>query len=250
MEETEFEFEKVFNIEDYFIIYGPLLTQEVNEVQSNFIEEALQLEKGSKILDLCCGFGRITNILAEKSYSMSGLDNSAGFLEIARKEAEKKQLKVNYYQDDLRNLKFDEEFDAVINIFTSFGYFSDEDNFKVLQGISHSLKKGGKFFLDMFNREYILKNYLPYVVTKREEGYIAEINSFDIINSRNCTERILFRDGIIKKANFFVRAYTFTEMKNLLSKVGLKVTMTYGNFKIDEPYTLNSRRMIVVAIKV
>lgn len=247
---TEFEFEKVFGLEDYFIIYGPLLTQEVNETQSNFIDEVLGLEKGSKILDLCCGFGRITNILAEKGYSMSGLDSSAEFLQIARQEAEKKQLRVNYYQNDMRNLKFFEEFDAVINIFTSFGYFCDEDNFKVLQGISNSLKKGGKFLLDMFNREYILKNYLPYIVTKREEGYVAEINSFDIINSRNCTERILFRDGKIKKANLFVRAYTFTEIKCLLSKVGLKVTSTFGNFKIDEPYTLNSRRMIVLVIKV
>ena len=249
MEKAEFEFEKVFDVEDYFIIYGPLLTQEVNETQSNFIDEVLGLEKGSKILDLCCGFGRITNILAEKGYSMSGLDSSAGFLQIARLEAEKKQLKVMYYQDDMRNLEFVKEFDAVINIFTSFGYFCDEDNFKVLQNISNSLKKGGKFLLDMFNREYILKNYLPYVVSKREESYVSEINSFDIINSRNCTERILFREGIIKKANLFVRAYTFTEIKHFLSKVGLEVTATYGNFKIDEPYTLNSRRMIVLSIK-
>ncbi len=249
MEKTEFEFEKVFDVEDYLFIYNPLLTQEVNEAQSNFIDEVLKLEKGSKILDLCCGFGRVTNILAEKGYSISGLDSSAEFLQIARQEAEKKQLKVMYYQDDMRNFEFVNEFDAVINIFTSFGYFCDKDNFKVLQGISNSLKKGGKFLLDMFNREYILKNYLPYVVTKREESYIVEINSFDIINSRNCTERILFRDGITKKANFFVRAYTFTEIKYLLSKVGLKVTTTFGNYKTDEPYTLNSRRMIVLSIK-
>lgn len=250
MDKTEFEFEKVFDVEDYFTIYGPLLTQEVNEAQSYFIEEALSLNKSAKILDLCCGFGRITNNLAERGYSMSGLDISSGFLQIARQEAKNKHLKINYYLNDMRNLEFTEEFDAVISIFTSFGYFYDEDNFKVLQGISCSLKNSGKFLLDMFNREYILKNYLPYVVTKREEGYVAEINTFDILNSRNYSERILFRDGIIKKANFFVRAYTFTEIKNLLSKVGLKVIATYGNFKIDEPYTLNSRRMIVVATKV
>lgn len=248
-ENTEFEFEKVFDLEDYLFSYGPLLTKEVNEAQSNFLEEVLQLEKGSKILDLGCGFGRITNNLAERGYSMSGLDISSGFLQIARQEAENKNLKISYYLNDMRNLEFIEEYEAVISIFTSFGYFHDDENFKVLRGISQSLKKGGKFLLDMFNREYILKNYLPYVVTKREEGYIVEINTFDILNSRNYSERIIFRNGILKKAKFFVRAYTYTEIKHLLNKVGLKVIATFGGYKIDEPYTLNSRRMIVLAIK-
>jgi len=104
----------------------------------------------------------------------------------------------------------------VINIFTSFGFFSDEENYDVLKVISSSLKPNGKFLLDVMNRDYVIKNYLPYSVVKRDEVHVVDTNKFDPIASINLTSRVIFLKNEIKKSEFFVRMYTYAEMVNLL----------------------------------
>ncbi len=244
-----FEFDKVFNPEDYFYIYSPMITIERSLLQADFIIQALELVKGVKVLDLCCGHGRISNLLAERGYAIVGLDASNSFLKIAREEAKKLRLKITYLQGDMRKIPFKEEFDAIINIFTSFGYFSDEENSKVLKGVSKALKPEGKFLIDVVNRDWVLKNFLPYIASPRGEDYVVEINTFDALTSINLTERILFKEGKVKKTKFFVRMYTYTELKYLLSQVGLRVIASYGGFKMEEPFSLDSRRMILISQK-
>jgi len=244
-----FEFDKVFNMEDYLYVYSPMLTPKTSLLQADFIADSLKLEKESEILDLCCGFGRISNILAQKGYKVTGLDNSADFLGIARDEAVKLNVEVEYVKENMLSLPFSERFDAVINVFTSFGYFSDAQNLQVLKEVSKSLKPKGKFLLDVINRDRIIKNFMPYVVTPRGEDYVVEINSFDLFTSTSISERILFKKNEIKKAKFFVRLYTYTELKTLLSQVGLEIIASFGSYNINEEYNLNSNRMIIIAEK-
>lgn len=245
-----FEFEKLFNVQDYLLVYSPMLTPEISLQQTDFVIKALNLEKGAKILDLCCGFGRISNRLAEQGYKVVGLDSSQGFLDIARDEAQKLNIEVEYVQGDMRHIPFEDEFDAVINIFTSFGFFSDNDNFDVLRGVSKSLKANGKFLIDVINRDLVIKNFLPYTVLNRNEAYIADINTFDPLTSVSRTSRVIFSNNEMKKSEFFVRLYTYTEIAALLSKTGLSVSSSYGSFSTDTPYSLNANRMILVSQKV
>lgn len=244
-----FEFDKVFKKEDYLFSYSPIITPKISQQQTEFIIKALSLKKNDKVLDLCCGFGRISNLLAEQELQVVGLDSSDEFLNMAREEAKKKELTVNYLHGDMRALPFNHEFDAIINIFTSFGYFLDEENLKVLQEISKSLKPKGKFLIDVINKDWVLRNYLPYVVSSREGGYIIEINDYDSFTSTMQSERLLINRGRLKKAKFFVRMYTYTELNYLLKKVGLKIISAYGSFDLGDKFSLNSKRMILISQK-
>ena len=85
-----------------------------------------------EILDLACGFGRHANRLAALGHTVTGIDLTPGFLEIARQDAEKRNVEVKYQQGDMRGITFDDKFDRVMLLFTSFGYFTDEENLQVL----------------------------------------------------------------------------------------------------------------------
>lgn len=110
----------------------------------------LELDKPMKILDLACGHGRHANRLAELGHSVTGVDITSGFLEIAKKDAQERGVSVEYVQGDMREISFKEEFDRVLLLFTAFGYFEDEENFKVLENVAQALKPGDYSVLIQF----------------------------------------------------------------------------------------------------
>jgi 2-polyprenyl-3-methyl-5-hydroxy-6-metoxy-1,4-benzoquinol methylase len=120
----------------------------------DFIEDVLSLPGNAKILDLCCGLGRHSIELAKRGYKVTGVDVTGDYLETARNKTKKREVKIDFIESDMRDISFNKKFDAVINMFTSFGFFEEEnDNFKVLKNVSNALKPGGKFLIDVINRD-------------------------------------------------------------------------------------------------
>ncbi len=120
----------------------------------------LGLAPGAKILDLACGTGRYAIALAKRGYQVVGLDFSSVFLEQARLKAQEQGLNIKFLQGDMRSIPFESEFDAVINIFTSFGYFEkEEDHLQVLKEVHKSLKPGGRFLLEFQNRDWLVRHF-------------------------------------------------------------------------------------------
>jgi len=105
-----FEFEKVFDVQNYMLAYSTIFTPETNLKQADFVIHTLNLDNGAKILDLCCGYGRISNRLSEKGFKVTGLGRSEGFLEIARDEAQKQNIDVEYVKGDMRFLPCKNDF--------------------------------------------------------------------------------------------------------------------------------------------
>ncbi|HJT54986.1 MAG TPA: class I SAM-dependent methyltransferase, partial [Ktedonobacteraceae bacterium] len=133
---------KSFFGKDYLRIYD-FLTPERTELEVKCIIHLLKLPPGSTILDLCCGHGRHSIELAKRGYRVTGQDLSEVFLQHAQSDAEKQGVQVRWMQSDMRNIPFENEFDAVINIFTAFGYLENEDEDQlVLQQIQKALKPG------------------------------------------------------------------------------------------------------------
>ena len=118
------EWWKEYFDEDYFKIYGFREEQTQHEVR--FIEDVLALAKGNEVLDLCCGHGWHAVELAERGYAVTGLDLSEYYLKIAEERAEQAGVRIRFIHSDMRETPFEEAFDAVINLFTSFGYFEKE----------------------------------------------------------------------------------------------------------------------------
>jgi len=247
-EKPIFDFEAVFEPEDYLYFYGDMLTEDRTKKEVEFLVKELELETPMKILDLACGHGRHANRLAELGHNVTGVDITQGFLEIAMNEVKKEGLTVKYIQKDMREIKFKKEFDRVILLFTSFGYFADEDNFKVLKNVANALKPGGLFCFDTLNRDNFLKHFIPYMVTEKGNDLMIDRINFDSVTGRLCNRRIVIRDGKRNDKPFSIRLYNPTEIRDLLNLAGLKIYKIYDDWDAKS-FTTDSRKMIIIAKK-
>ncbi len=248
-ERFEPNWEAVFEPEDYLYFYEDMLTDEQTQIEVDFIRRELDLKEPKKILDIACGYGRHANRLALYGHEVVGVDINEKFLKMAMEDAKKLNVNVRYVLKDIREIDFEEEFDVVISMFTSFGYYEDEDNLKILKNVAKALKRGGKFLLDLSNRDFILRNFLPYVVIEREGNYMIDFNIVDITEGRIYNKRVVIRDGVKKEKPFFIRLYAPTEIKFILESLGLKVIKFFGGYD-SSPLSIYSRRMIIISEKV
>jgi SAM-dependent methyltransferase len=244
----EFDFDAVFDVDDYLYFYGETLTDERANAEVSALVSLLNAHQPMRILDLACGFGRHTNRLAALGYSMTGVDLSAGFLQIARQQAARMDVQVDYQQADMREIAFEDEFDWVMLLFTAFGYFPDAENLQVLVNVSRALKKGGQLVFDTLNRDAIAKDFHPAFVIEKEGNLMIDRLSFDSLEGRFYDKRIVIRDGVRKDKPYFVRLYNSNEIKDLLSSAGMLLENVYGSFDRKE-FKMDSHRMVVVARK-
>ena len=140
--QAPFDLSAVFEVDDYMYFYGDDLTDERSEAEVAALVELLELDSPQKILDLACGFGRHANRLAALGHTVTGVDLTPGFLDIARAQAAAMGVNIDYRQGDMRTMDFREEFDVVLLLFTSFGYFEDDENKQVMDNIARALKPG------------------------------------------------------------------------------------------------------------
>lgn len=247
-EQPAFDFEAVFQVDDYMYFYSDMLTPEGAEKQVNFLVQELELNAPMKILDLACGFGRHANRLAALGHQVTGVDLTEGFLELARQDAEARKVSVDYRQGDMRQLDFVQAFDCVLLIFTAFGYFDDEQNLLVLKNIAHALKPGGLLIIDTQNRDTFLIGYLPDHVTEKEGNLMIDRHSYDSMTGRLYNRRIVIRDGVRRDKPFSVRLYNPCEMRDLLRQAGFEIWKSFGGWD-GQPISTESRRMIIIARK-
>ena len=251
---------------DYLRIYGHTLHQDRTDLETQFAIHALEIEPHSRVLDLCCGQGRHSIALAKTGLKVTGVDFSEEMLEIARSQAAKLQLfpvddgngasegGISFHQADMRQLpnEFTGQFDAVINMFSSFGYLeSEDDDQQVLHQIAKSLKPGGKLLMDLLNREWVIINNEEYDWHRHEDGRIVlERRQLDLQTSTNhLTYTEILPDGTRREmSELQMRLYTLTELTKMLVTAGLTFKNVYGGFQ-GEHYSVNTRRMIVVASK-
>jgi len=243
-----FDFEAVFDVDDYLYFYGDTLTDELSDQQVQHLVRELELEVPMKILDLACGFGRHANRLAALGYEVTGIDVTPGFLRLAQEDAAKKGVTVRYIHGDMRKLSFREEFDRVLLLFTAFGYFEDEENLLVLRKIYRALKPSGYLFFDIHNRDFFIPAIRPSIVTEKEGNLMIDRSTFDSLSGRLYNQRLVIRDGVRRDKPFFVRLYNPTEIRDLLGQAGFEIYRLYGGWD-GSPISTESRRMVIIARK-
>jgi SAM-dependent methyltransferase len=235
----------------YLRVYQPLEAPEQVRKEVDFIVKALDMPQGVKILDLCCGQGRHSLELARRGFQVVGVDLSEALLYAARKRAESEGLSVTFLHCDMREIDFADEFDAVINMFTSFGYLESEaEDEKVLGKVAQALKSGGKFLLDVVNRDRLVRDFQAREWHAADEGWLVlEERTFDHLSGRMETRWVcVARDGVRYERLSSVRLYTASELRTMLERAGLKVTNLFGDYD-GSPYSWDSQRLIVVACK-
>lgn len=230
--------------EDYLYFYGDILSaRQAGEI--DVIWRLLGLQPGMEVLDLACGHGRIANELAARGCAVTGLDATALFIEMARKDAAERGLTVTYVHGDMRTLPWTRRFDRVVNWFTAFGYFDDDGNREVLAQVARALRPGGVFALEMNNRDFVLRRSQPSSVHERDGNLLIDRHRYEVPTGRMLTERLIVRDGHVRRVPFFVRYFTYTELRDWLVAAGFAAVDGYDDS--GNELTLDSRRMIVVA---
>jgi SAM-dependent methyltransferase len=244
--EATFDREAAFD-DDYLYFYAELLTPERTAADVELIWKLLELEPGLELLDLACGHGRIANPLAERGVQVTGLDATPYFLELARADAARRGVEVDYVEGDMRSIPWAGRFDRVLSWFTSFGYFDDEENRLVLREAYKASKPGGLLAVEVNHRDNLLGRYLDEVVTERDGDQMIDRHRFDLQTSRSHDERTIMRGGKKRTFEFSVRMLTAAELRGWMLDAGFSEARAFG--EDGEPLTLEHRRMTVVGRK-
>ena len=219
--------------EEHYLIVEGVKAREVTLRSADFIEQAFDLPKGSRILDLGCGYGRLSVELAKRGYYVVGLDLSARLLEMAEELARRERVEVELLRRDMRDLDYQEEFDGILSWDTSFGYFSDEENEDLLKRIAKALKLGGKLVLDLHNRDAYVRRHLGKSWERNGNHLILEETTFDTLRSRFEVRGLVveLETGQVKEYTNSFREYTLPELRRMLEGVDLQVQGIYGDFE-------------------
>jgi len=240
------EREQAFD-DDYLYFYAPLLTDERSEQEADLIWRLLDLKPGLEVLDLACGHGRIANRLAARGARVTGLDATPRFLALAREDAAARGVEVEYVEGDMREPRWEGRFDRTLSWFTSFGYFDDDDNRAVLAAVHRTLKVGGRFLIDLNNRDWIMGHYRTHSIAERDGNFMFDSHTYDPLSGVSNGERIIIRDGKTRRFDLSVRMFPFTELHGWLERAGFTEVNGYG--RDGGPLTIDHPRMVIVASK-
>jgi SAM-dependent methyltransferase len=250
-------YEELFESGDYVRFWlggedAPRIPAERTAQQVDFVVEKLALPPGAAILDLCCGHGRHAILLARRGYRVTGLDLSRRHLEMAGRAAAAAQAEVEWVEADMRRVpeSLSGRFDAVINMFTSFGYFEEqEEDEAVLRGVARSLRPGGRFLMDFMHREWLARNFRPRDWEEIDGALVLRDRYLDLLRGRSGeTITIVEQDGSRRTTSLSVRIYTLAELTGMLARTGLRFDEGWGDFD-GSPLTLDGRRLILLAEK-
>lgn len=254
---TDAWYKKWFNRKEYLELYRHRNKQDAARI-TGLITKTLDLPKGSKVLDLACGNGRHSVFFAKKGFDVLGIDLSHYLI----KEAKKNLLtdysswadRLKFEIGDMRSIRYKNEFELVVNLFSSFGYFdSDTENYRVIKSITNSLKKGGYFFFDFLNETYLRKHIINYDITRRNRNVIIQV--------RNIKENFVIKNIVMlknsKKSEYAdiiefqekIRLFTLLEFRRMFYSAGLRIVRLFGDYSGRAFNKQKSERLIILACK-
>ena len=210
----------------------------------------LTRSKGKAVLDLCCGPGRWAISLAQRGFSVTGVDRTKFLLGVARAKAKAARVKIEWVRADMRDFRRPDSFDLVLSMLTSFGYFDHKDEDRlVLRNMFANLKAGGVCLIDVAGKEQVARVYQPTSSDTLPNGDIlVQRHYISDAWSRIQNEWILVRKGRPRIFKFQHTIYSAQELRDRLCEAGFKDIRAYGNLAGEE-YGPKAERLIVVGRK-
>jgi ubiquinone/menaquinone biosynthesis C-methylase UbiE len=202
-----------------------------------------------RVLDVPCGQGRHAHLLAEAGYDVDGLDYSSALLSVGRRRGTSKRLR--YTRGDMRKMpaRWTRRFDAVLNLFTSFGFFAHpSDDIRVIREFARVLKPGGVLVWHGGSRDGVMARFLERDWWESDKTLFAHEREFDPV-SGVLTVRSNWRKGSrTGTREHRLRLYTATRLAELFADAGLILESAYRGF-MDKPLKRTSSEMLLVARK-
>lgn len=223
--------------------------------QTDFIIERLGLKGNERILDLACGFGRHSLELARRGFEVVGVDITADYIAYAAKQAEAQGLSAHFICSDIREVRFDEEFDVVLNLADgAVGYLeNEEENLKIFEVVARALKHKGKHFMDIMNGGYA-EGHFPCKMWDAGEKCLTLSNfEWDGEKKTLIYGQLDFPYGqALPKPEMSegnaIRLYTLAEIEKIFASLGMTVLKGYGDFS-GKPSSDNDIQLLVYSEK-
>jgi SAM-dependent methyltransferase len=221
-------------------------------VECDFIERAMRVPVGSRVLDVGCGLGVQTVELASRGYHLVGLDISATMVSRAYDEAEDRGLQIDFVRGDMRDVTFEEPFDALLCWGTTFGYFSEEENELAVRQFHQALKPNGMLLLEVVNRDFMIGSQPNQVWFEVDGAVCMEETDFDYETSRlRVKRRVASHSGQQNDRRYSIRLYAFHEIRSLLERNGFRVDEISGReATLGIFFGVHSPKMIIRAERV
>lgn len=222
-----------------------------DEQTAEYTEQVMALaglSAGDHVLDCPCGEGRVSRELVRRGLSVVGVDLTEALLQTARERTAEAGLSVAYRQGDMRfleDLGLEASFDAVLNCWGSFGYFSDIENRSVIQSWASVLRPGGRLFIDVPGTETIFARYFPRAWFEVDGVVVLEDRAYDWRTCRMDTTWTFVHEGQKVSRSSSIRIHTGREMVAMLQAAGFERVDIYGNFDGSD-YKIDARRQLVV----
>ena len=212
--------------------------------------EVLALPSGARILDVPCGQGRHAHLLAEAGFRVDGLDYSAHLIAKARQRGTGPTLR--YTRGDMRGLpaRWTSRFDAVVNLFTSFGFFaSPQDDARTIAEFSRVLRPGGALVWHGGSRDGVMARFLSRDWWKSDDGtMIGHRRRFDPLSGVLTIDTDWEGPSGRGSRQHRIRLYTATRLAELCLDAGLVVEEAFDGWN-DRPLRRRSSEMVLVARK-
>lgn len=202
-----------------------------------FYHQNTGLKRNEKVLDLACGFGRHALEFARCGYDVTGVDITPEYVAYANEQAKKEKLHAAFVCADIREVKFTQSFDVVLNMADgAIGYLeNDEENKKIFQVVADALKKGGKHFMDIMNGSYADTHFPCKLWDAGESGLTLSAFEWD-----KDTRTLLYGQvdyaydkpltkPELKEGNP-IRLYTLEEIAEMTEPLGMQIHSSYADF--------------------
>jgi len=220
-----------------------------------FYKRWLPKSKDTRILELCCGTGRLTLPIAMDGYDISGVDNSSSMLDQAKIKACEAGLEISFIEADIRTLNLQEKYDLIFIPFNSIHHlYKNEDLFKAFSVVKNHLKDRGLFLLDCFNPNihYIVdgekeqKEIATYTTDDGREVLIKQTMRYENKTQINRIEWHYFINGEFNSIqNLDMRMFFPQELDSYLEWNGFNIIHKYGGFE-EEKFNDNSEKQVFV----
>ena len=220
------------------------------EVEADFLQQALQLLPGARILDVPCGGGRLCLEMARLGYQITGVDIAHPLVESGKSRADALDAEVRWECRDMRDLPWPGKFDAAFCWWSSFGYFDDSGNGDFLRAVSQALKPGAAFVLDT----PLIETRIPEMVSEARVWWqvgdllVLEERTVDHVTSRVESDWTFIQGGLTEKKHLSLRLYTYRELCALLEQAGFGNHRAYGSTDF-EPFGLGSTWLYMITHK-
>jgi SAM-dependent methyltransferase len=220
---------------------------EATAAEVDLLVDAVELEPGARVLDLACGHGRHSVELARRGFAVTGVDLSAPSLELAAARAAEAGVAVRFERSDMRRISYEAGFDAVINMFTAFGYFEEAENRLVMERVAAALVPGGAFLMEVGNPVAVFSRFEARGWHALSDGTVMlEERVYDAPRGRFETCWTFVSGGERRERRFSHRAYTAPELAAMTEAAGLDVEALWGGLDGAE-LEMGSRRIVMLA---